>query len=107
MLTPAENNNANAAMKINAVRDLLLNGVDLQLYNKRYGLTGDLRDQYQMWTLVPKGFVQDSYGKDYIDYVYEEYAANKNVTKEAAAELLKQGQLPAGYADTQNQILKH
>lgn len=106
MLTPDENNNANAALKVNALRELLLNGVDLQIYNKRYGLSGDLRDQYQMWTLVPKGFVQDSYGRDYTDYLYEEYATNKNVTKEAAAELLKQGQLPAGYADTQKSNTK-
>ena len=102
MLTGAENSNANAAMKINDVRNLLLNGVDLQLYNKRYGLTGDLRDQYQMWTLVPKGFVENSdNGKDYIEYLYDEYAENNNMSVEDVAALLKQGQLPAGYADTQ------
>lgn len=98
MLTPEENDNANAAMKINAVRDLILNGVDYTIYNKRYGLTNELRDQYQMWTLIPKGFVENSdNGKDYIEYLYEEYADRFGGTKEDAEQLLKQGRLPEGY----------
>jgi len=102
MLKQAESDNANAAIKLSAVRELLLDGVDLTLYNKRYGLVGDLRDQYQMWTLIPKGFVENpDNGKDYIEYVYEEYANQFGGTKEDAAELLKQGRLPEGYAENQ------
>lgn len=101
-LTEEENKVANAAIKINAVRDLLLNGVDLTVYNERYGLTGDLRDQYQMWTFIPKGFVEDSTngGKDYIEYLYEEYSEQYGMPIEEVRELLKQGQLPANYDAT-------
>lgn len=100
-ITEPEMTNANAAIKINAVRELLLNGVDLTLYNQRYGLTGDLRDQYQMWTFIPKGFVENtSNGKDYIEYLYEEYSANTGLPMNQVRELLKQGQLPASYNPT-------
>ncbi|MCH5172094.1 MAG: hypothetical protein J1F31_04655 [Erysipelotrichales bacterium] len=92
-----DNENANAAIKINAVRELLLDGVDYTIYNQRYGLTENLRDQYQMWTFIPKGFVEDTNGKDYIEYVYEAYAKRFGMDIEEVRKLLKQGQLPEDY----------
>ncbi|MCH5180119.1 MAG: hypothetical protein J1F32_02755 [Erysipelotrichales bacterium] len=96
-ITEDENERANAAIKINAVRDLLLNGVDYTIYNQRYGLAKDMQNQYQMWTFIPKGFVEDKNGKDYIEYVYEAYADKYGMDKEDVRELLKQGQLPESY----------
>ena len=96
-ITKDENEMANAAIKINAVRDLLLNGVDYTIYNQRYGLAADLQNQYQMWTFIPKGFVEDSEGKDYIEYVYEAYADKFGMDIEDVRNLLKQGRLPDNY----------
>ncbi len=95
-LSKDENEMANAAMKINAVRDLLLNGVDYTIYNQRYGLAADMQNQYQMWTFIPKGFVEAS-GKDYIEFLYEAYSEKYGVPVDEVRELLAQGKLPNGY----------
>ncbi len=90
--------NTDRALKINEVRELVLNGIDFGVYNRRYGTTEQIQAQYQMWTYVPKGFVQnDDNGKDYIEYVYDAYADKFNMTFDEAKAELKQGQI-----DTRN-----
>lgn len=90
-LTSVELKNTDNALKINAVRDLVLNGIDAKLYNKRWGAAEELRDQYQMWTYVPKGFTSSNTGDDYIEYVYRAYQNEFGGTLEEIRELLKQG----------------
>ncbi len=71
--------NATIAMRLNAVREALMNAADLNYY---YDLSFDsldesIRQQYKVYTYVPKGFVQDDDGNDYVttEY-YQVYSEN-------------------------------
>lgn len=78
--------NTNAALKIKEVRKLILNGVDLEVYNDQFYV--DDKNQYAMNTFTPRGYVFDEYGKDYVEFYYEEYASKKGITVERAKELV-------------------
>ena len=65
--------NTNRALKLREVRKLLLDGIDLTIYNKTHKAPED-DNQYQMNTFTPRGYVYDETNKDYVDYYYEEYA---------------------------------
>lgn len=78
--------NTNAALKIKEVRKLILNGIDLDIYNDQFYV--DDKNQYAMNTFTPRGYVYDEYGKDYVDFYYEEYAKQKGITTEKAKELV-------------------
>ena len=70
--------NTNRALKLRDVRQLILDGIDLSIYNRRHKAP-DYDDQYQMNTFTPRGYVYDETNKDYVDYYYEEYARQKLV----------------------------
>lgn len=72
--------NTNKALKIKEVRKLILNAIDFNAYNNQFDV--DDKNQYQMNTFTPRGYVFDEYGKDYIDYYYDEYADQKGLTGE-------------------------
>lgn len=74
-LTATDITNDNKALKINSVRELFLKGIDLEIYNIRYGVDKMIQEQYQIHTYVPRGFAinQDNM-KDYAEYYYEAYA---------------------------------
>lgn len=70
--------NTNDAMKISEVRKLVLDGLDINVYNENNEL--DDPNQYQINTFTPKGYVFDEYSTDYIEYYYREYAEQKGLT---------------------------
>ncbi len=78
--------NTNEALKIREVRKLILNGIDLSVYNDQFYV--DDKNQYAMNTFTPRGYVYDEYGKDYVDFYYDEYAKQKGITLEKAKELV-------------------
>jgi len=93
-LTDLEIVNANKAVKLDAVRSILLNGMDMSVYNKRYGTTQVYQEQMQINTYTPRNFCLDSANnKDYVDYVYEAYADKFGITVEEAAAKLEPGQI--------------
>ena len=69
--------NTNKALKIKEVRKLILDAVDFNVYNDQF--TVEDKNQYQMNTFTPRGYVYDEYGKDYIEYYYEAYANHKGL----------------------------
>ncbi len=69
--------NTNNALKIKEVRKLVLNALSFDIYNEQFYV--DDKNQYQMNTFTPRGYVYDEYGKDYIDYYYETYASKKGL----------------------------
>ena len=79
----AEIENTNRALKIRELRKLVLDGIDLTVFNERYKAP-EGRDQYQMNTFTPRGYVYDEASKDYVDYYYEEYARQKGLVEEGA-----------------------
>lgn len=93
-LTTSQLTNTDNALKINAVRELILNGIDMNVFNKRWGTTDELLNQYQMWTYVPKGFATSNTGNDYVEYIYSAYAEEFGMDVEDVRTLLKQGQVP-------------
>jgi len=105
--------NANKAVKLDAVRSILLNGMDMSIYNKRYGTTQVYQEQMQINTYTPRNFCLDSANnKDYVDYVYEAYAEKFGITVEEAAAKLEPGQIAgtnasvATVASIRTQLLK-
>ena len=72
--------NTNAALKIEEVRALVLDGFDFEVYNEQFELEDN--NQYQINTFTPRGYVFDEAGKDYIDYYYEEFAEQRGLTGE-------------------------
>lgn len=85
--------NAEKALRLDAVRELLIQAFDLYTYSEVYSATEELRGQYTMNTYVPRGFVSDQFGKDYTTtHYYEVYAEHKGITVEEAATILEQGQ---------------
>lgn len=80
----AEIENTNRALKITQLRELVLKGIDLSIYNERYKAP-EGRDQYQMNTFTPRGYVYDEASKDYVEYYYEEYARQKGLVAEGAS----------------------
>ena len=75
--------NTNKALQLTEVRKLILNGIDLAEYNKYYYAAE--RDQYQMNTFTPRGYVYDGAGVDYVDYYYAYFAEQKGLVDEDAA----------------------
>ncbi|MFA5283647.1 MAG: ABC transporter substrate-binding protein [Bacilli bacterium] len=109
MSTEAEIDNANQALKIKEVRNLLLNGIDLSVYNKIFvEVSGaEERDQYQVNTFVPRNFARDANDKDYVDYFIEEYAQQTGVSVETAKEKYAQQQIDGvNYFDPQYAQIK-
>jgi len=111
-LTDLDIVNANKAVKLDAVRSILLNGMDMSIYNKRYGTTTVYQEQMQINTYTPRNFCLDSANnKDYVDYVYEAYAEKFGITVEEAAAKLEPGQIAgtnasvAAVADIRTQLL--
>ena len=72
--------NTDKAMKIDEVRHLVLDGIDMAKYDDQFELEDP--DQYQINTFTPRGYVFDEYGTDYVEYYYDEYASQKNLTGE-------------------------
>lgn len=83
--------NTNNALKIQELRTLVLDGIDLALYNERFNAEDD--NQYQINTFTPRGYVVDETGKDYVEYYYEEYAEQRGITVDEARELVGPQQL--------------
>lgn len=90
-LTKAEAENFNKAVKLDSVRDVVLNSQDQQKYNKeKNGAYGSSR---QTQTYSMKGFVSDSKNnRDYIEYLYDEYATVAGIERDDAVEYLAPGQ---------------
>lgn len=79
--------NTNAALKIKEVRKMILDGINYDIYNEQFEV--DDIYQYQMNTFTPRGYVYDEYGKDYIEYYYETYAAKKGISLDDAKAAVK------------------
>ena len=74
--------NTARALSIKEVRKAVIYSLDFKLYFDRHfsGYAKALRNQQKVYTYVPKGFVVDSEGNDYVTtYYYNEYAAQKNL----------------------------
>lgn len=79
--------NTARAFRIKEVREAILNALDYNVYNKRYGESEEdpvadelLRSQYMVHTYTPKGFVIDDDGNDYVTHhLYEVYADKLNI----------------------------
>ncbi len=74
----ADIENTNRVLKLKEVRSLVLNGIELGSYNEHYNAP-EYRDQYQMNTFTPRGYVVDGTGTDYVDYYYAYYAEQKGL----------------------------
>lgn len=74
--TTASVTNTARALRLADVRRAILNSFDMNLiFDSRYeNLDEELRQQEKVWTYVPKGFVIDDNGNDYITHYYAEYA---------------------------------
>ena len=79
----ADIQNTNKALQLQEVRKLILNGFDLASYNEYY--RAPERDQYQMNTFTPRGYVYDQSGIDYVDYYYAYFAEQKGLVTEQTA----------------------
>ena len=75
--------NTNKALQLQDVRKLILHGFDLASYNEYY--RAPERDQYQMNTFTPRGYVYDQSGIDYVDYYYAYFAEQKGLVNEGDA----------------------
>ncbi len=73
----ADIENTNRALSLQPVRKLLLHGFDLERYNESY--KAPERDQYQMNTFTPRGYVYDEKGNDYVSYYYQYFAEQKGL----------------------------
>ena len=69
--------NTNKALKLRELRKLVLEGIDLATFNEHY--KAPERDQYQINTFTPRGYVYDGAGVDYVDYYYAYYAEQKGL----------------------------
>lgn len=94
IVTADEIANANSAMKIKEVRSMLLDGVDLSVYNKIFveKQGAQFADQYTVNTIIPRKFAYDENTKDYVDYFVEEYANRKGISTETSKEMWSQQQ---------------
>ena len=102
--------NAEKAFRLSAVRKLIIESFDLPSYCDSFGLSEDIEQQYMMNTYVPRGFVQDDNGNDYVTtHYYDVYKEHHpELTSEEVATKLKQGQYSNifMFADAQNDSLK-
>ena len=101
--------NANRALKIKEIRNLLLNGIDFSVYNKIFvDVSGaETAEQWQVNTFVPKGFAKDANDKDYVNYFFEEAASQEGITVSEAENKYKQQQFEGvNYSDSQYASLK-
>ena len=75
--------NTARAFRLNDVRKAILEAPDFkQMYDVRNESTEEeLRAQEKVYTYVPKGFVMDDDGNDYLDHYYEVYADKKGIAK--------------------------
>ena len=100
--TAASVANTARALRLADVRRAILDSYDMNLiFDARYeNLDAELRQQEKVWTYVPKGFVIDDSGNDYLTHYYEVYADKKglepgdieNPVEGTAAYELKPGQ---------------
>lgn len=74
-------NNTARALRLADVRRAILNSFDMNLiFDARYeNLEESLRQQEKVWTYVPKGFVIDDNGNDYLTHYYEVYGQKNNM----------------------------
>lgn len=90
--------NAEKALKLREVRQLVLSSIELGVYSERYTLDESTLGQYMINTYVPTGFVQDNDGNDYTKThyykAYQEYMASQGVemTLEEVDKKIGQGQ---------------
>ena len=97
--------NAAKALRLADVRRAILDSYDLEtLFNEHFSSTvEELRQEQKVWTYVPRGFVIDADGKDYVDHYLSVYAREKgleggagdynNPVEGTAAYELKDGQV--------------
>ena len=73
--------NTARALRLGDVRRAILDSYDLTtLFDVRYeNVDESLRQQEKVWTYVPKGFVIDDSGNDYLTHLYEVYADKKGL----------------------------
>ena len=73
--------NTARALRLADVRRAVLGSFDMNLvFDKRYeNLDEELRQQEKVWTYVPKGFVIDDNGDDYLTHLYEVYGEKNNI----------------------------
>ena len=81
--TAASVKNSSRAFRLESVRNLIMSSFDYPTYFKR-NANGDensiFASQYAVHTYVPKNFVYDNNGNEYVDkYFTEEYAAKKGI----------------------------
>ncbi len=88
--------NTNKALSLREVRKLILEGIDLESYNVYYNAPE--RDQYQMNTFTPRGYVIDAANKntDYIDYYYAYFAEQKGLVDPEDPEVTFDDEVAAG-----------
>lgn len=85
--------NAERALSIEEVRQLVIASFDLAVYCEQYSTLVEYQPQYMINTYVPQGFVQDDDGLDYTTNHYiPTYANHEGITVEEATEKLAQGQ---------------
>ena len=79
--TTASVKNTARALRLADVRRAILESYDMNtLFDIRYeNLDSELRQQEKVWTYVPKGFVIDDNGRDYLTHYYETYAKKKGI----------------------------
>ncbi len=98
-LTDDEIINTNRAIKLDGVREILFKGLNLNVYNERYGTSQVFQEQYQIHTYTPRNFAIDSANDmDYIDYVYEQYSEKYGGTVAEAEAKLRPGQIAGNNA---------
>ena len=75
--------NTAKALSIKEVRKALIQSLDFELYYQKHysSKAEDLRLEEKVYTYVPKGFVVDSEGNDYVTkYYYQEYAEKQGLS---------------------------
>ncbi|MCD8195167.1 MAG: ABC transporter substrate-binding protein [Coprobacillus sp.] len=98
--------NTARALSLQPVRNAILKSLDYESYNQSYGAEEIYQTQYMVHTYVPRGFVIDDDGNDYVTHhlyqVYadhlgiysgiDEYEADGTIVPGSVAELLEPGQ---------------
>ncbi len=85
--------NTERALSIKEFRQFVIDALDLATYCKQYSTDPVYQPQYMMNTYVPKGFVQDNDGNDYVTtHYYEAYARHTGLSVDEVATKLAQGQ---------------
>ncbi len=105
-ITRSDVDNTARALSLQPVRNAILKSLDYESFNQSYGAEEIYLSQYMVSTYVPRGFVIDDDGNDYVTHhlyeVYaehlgipsgvEEYEADGTIVPGSVAELLEPGQ---------------